>query len=55
MGSIAGLRFSIQASAICPGVAPWRRATVSSADPALDRSPAASGNHGMKPMPFRSH
>ena len=54
IGSITGLRLSSQASAIWAGVAPWRRAMVSSADPGLTRSPAASGNQGMKPMPWRS-
>ena len=52
--SITGLRFSIQASAIWPGVAPFALASISTTPPGLARSPAASGNHGMKPIAFAS-
>ena len=55
IGSITGERCSSQASAIWDGVASWAAATRSSRPPGLARSPVASGNHGMKPMPARSH
>ena len=52
IGSITGERCSSHASATCAGVAPCalgeRRPA---APPGSARSPAASGNHGMKPMP----
>ena len=51
MGSITGLRFSTQASAICAGVALCFLAMPSSSEPGLARSPAASGNQGMNPIP----
>ncbi len=51
IGNTTGLRLSTQASATALGAAPWRLAIESSSEPGLARSPAASGNHGMKPMP----
>src|SRR5690606_15905187 len=51
MGSITGLRFKAHASAIWLGVASCFLATSSSTDPGLARLPAASGNHGMNPIP----
>lgn len=51
IGSITGLRFSTHARAIWLGAALCFFAMVSSSEPSLARSPAASGNHGMKPMP----
>ena len=44
------LRFKTQARAICAAVAPWARASLSTIPPDFARSPAASGNQGMKPM-----
>ncbi len=51
MGSITFERLSTHASATWAGVAPSRCAMVSSADPGFASDPAASGNHGMNPMP----
>lgn len=51
IGSMFWLRFKSQASASCPGVAWYRRARLSSKAPGLARSPAASGNQGIKPIP----
>lgn len=52
IGSMTGLRFKIQASAIWLAVAPRAWAMAVSGEPGLARSPAASGYQGMKPMPW---
>ncbi|KPQ33707.1 MAG: hypothetical protein HLUCCA11_17695 [Phormidesmis priestleyi Ana] len=54
MGSMLGLRLSIQASATWAAVALWALATLSTGPPGLAKSPEASGNQGIKPMPSRS-
>jgi hypothetical protein len=51
IGSITGLRLSTQASEIWLGAAPCALAIRSRIEPGLASSPAASGYHGMKPMP----
>jgi hypothetical protein len=47
------LRRGSQASATSAGVAPWRRATATSAPAASARLPAPKGNHGRDAMPSR--
>ncbi len=54
IGMITGLRCSSHATAIWLGVAPCALAIASSAEPSRVNSPAASGNQGMKPMPWAS-
>ena len=51
IGSITGLRLSTQASEIWLGAAPCALAIRSRIESGLASSPAASGYHGMKPMP----
>ena len=52
IGNMTGERLSSHARASCDGVASCWAARSLSGPPSLTRLPVASGNHGMKPMPF---